>query len=505
MVNETKLEENLLISKPKIIKIRTSELVLDLGNPRILEPVKSQDEIRKYLLKNEDVAELAQRINRVGILPGDVLVVIEENNQYVVMEGNRRAAAIQMMLDRSLIPPGETGIPDVGAEIKEIIQEQDAHIVENRKMAERMMATRHIEGVKRWKTIAKQNFFYSRFERGSSIRQLSEQTGISASDIRKHIRQYGLFIGTYEDYKKENPRASMDITKIKVDPFVRPFTVATLYKGTEIHASDLLEITYDEKEKANSGLGEEWFKKIKLQVFEEAIFGSADTRLTLTEIKGVKELIDAAKSGSLSGGSRTTEGGGQGGMGTGKTGGGEGGGQQGGMGTGETGGPAQGKFFEDIVWKNRLNSKNKDDVSLLVVLKELYVMSTKHIGKKAVFEEFPIAAAMLMRSAYEQAIWVLLKRTKLIKDFMQEYNPKGTKNIFMLSDLEEFLSKRISTEPLIIGEIRKQFSAVQRNEHRDILNDIVHIPGKVKPTPEMVECLCKGGLLYFIQEVIDLN
>ena len=479
--------ESIPISKPKIIKVKTLDLVLDLENPRILKPVTNQNDIREYLLKHENVSELAQRINNMGILPGDVLVVIKNGEKYIVMEGNRRTAAMQMMLNPSLIPAGQKGIPEIDSDIRGMIEEQDAHLVESRGVAERIMAIRHIDGVKSWKTLAKQNFFYSRFEKGSSIQQLSNQTGIKASDIRKHVRKYKFFMDTFEDYKKINPEISLDITKIEVEPFVRPFTVNTDYDGVEISAADLLEVTYDDKEGAVSGLGNEVFRGICLHVFNEFISGRVNTRMTLTQISGVKELIDVAKG-------RQPDGEGPGG-----------GPGQGGAGGSSGGGPGQGRFFEDINWKDRLNSKDKNEVDLLVVLKELHTMSSKHIGKKPAFEIFPIAAAVLMRCAYEQAMWLLLKRTKLIKVFMDEYNPNGTKRIFPLSELDEFVSKKKDTELSITTEIRKQYSAIQRNQHRDILNDIVHSPGKIKPTPEAVESLCKGGLLYFIQEVIDLK
>jgi hypothetical protein len=82
------------------------KLVLDRQNPRIEVPEgASQEQIRLKLLELEDVLDLARGIERnKGLFYGERIIVTEEEGKHVVLEGNRRVTACQMLLSPSLIP-----------------------------------------------------------------------------------------------------------------------------------------------------------------------------------------------------------------------------------------------------------------------------------------------------------------------------------------------------------------------------------------------------------------
>jgi len=162
--------------------------------------------------------------------------------------------------------------------------------------------------------------------------------------------------------------------------------------------------------------------------------------------------------------------------------------------------PDCGAFFADIDVIGKLG-KTKDEIDLYVVLKELQMMSTMKIKRRFVYEVFPISAAMLMRSAYEQALWLLMKKAKLMRDLRKDTGKD--KEDIKLSELEDFLSRIKDTSPVITHDLRKCYASVERLMHREILNSIVHSPGKVKPTATSVADVCSTGLFHFIQEVID--
>jgi hypothetical protein len=79
------------------------ELSLDLGNVRI--PVRGLDEpaIASYLVEAADVLGLARDILRDGYLDNELPVVVDENGQRVVLEGNRRVTALKAIHDPSLL------------------------------------------------------------------------------------------------------------------------------------------------------------------------------------------------------------------------------------------------------------------------------------------------------------------------------------------------------------------------------------------------------------------
>ena len=65
----------------------------------------SQTAIINHLLKYADIIKLANRINNVQELHGsEVITCYKRNDDYVVLEGNRRICACKLLLNRSLIP-----------------------------------------------------------------------------------------------------------------------------------------------------------------------------------------------------------------------------------------------------------------------------------------------------------------------------------------------------------------------------------------------------------------
>ncbi|KHF27823.1 hypothetical protein LR68_03374 [Anoxybacillus sp. BCO1] len=92
----------------KTVTVKTLDLQLDEQNPRFVANQQknlTQEEIVHYLLEYEDISALAKSINDYGgLLPGERLLVIYENNNYIVLEGNRRTAAMKLLLDPSLVP-----------------------------------------------------------------------------------------------------------------------------------------------------------------------------------------------------------------------------------------------------------------------------------------------------------------------------------------------------------------------------------------------------------------
>jgi hypothetical protein len=86
--------------------VHVDELSLDLQNPRIPEHVKDHDDastVRTYLLDKENVLSIARSISNSGYHRSATSIVYEDKGKYIVLDGNRRLAACQMLLDPSLI------------------------------------------------------------------------------------------------------------------------------------------------------------------------------------------------------------------------------------------------------------------------------------------------------------------------------------------------------------------------------------------------------------------
>src|SRR5260370_5940129 len=86
--------------------LAVTSLSLDPRNPRIPEAgdTPSQREIVAELVEHDNVYELARDITDHGYYPTEVLVAVEEDSQTVVVEGNRRLAAVKCLISPELAP-----------------------------------------------------------------------------------------------------------------------------------------------------------------------------------------------------------------------------------------------------------------------------------------------------------------------------------------------------------------------------------------------------------------
>jgi hypothetical protein len=70
------------------------DIALDRDNPRInVAPTDKESDIIRKLILHEEVIDLAKKIAGSGLLPGERIIAVNENGQWVVLEGNRRISA----------------------------------------------------------------------------------------------------------------------------------------------------------------------------------------------------------------------------------------------------------------------------------------------------------------------------------------------------------------------------------------------------------------------------
>lgn len=92
------------VVEPIIVHARAIELLLNRENPRH-EPKRNQAEIIDYLLKDEQVYNLARHISANGTNPLEIVAVFpDDDGNLVVAEGNRRVCALQLLLDPGKAP-----------------------------------------------------------------------------------------------------------------------------------------------------------------------------------------------------------------------------------------------------------------------------------------------------------------------------------------------------------------------------------------------------------------
>jgi hypothetical protein len=286
--------------KYQIRKIKVTDLSLDAQNPRFVSLTqKDQSAIISYLLKYEDVINLARSISSYGgLMPGEFPIVYIENGNNYIVEGNRRVCSCKILLDPSLAPAEyRASIPTITKLTRVAIKKVQVHIVSSREEAQIVLGTRHIQGVKRWPSVSKFMFFAKHFEAGKSISEIELLTGVSKGVITRSLKkhyflQYILSLDCWTDLEKQNRVNYASLHQVGVDRILRIFST---------DGSKELKISYDDHYRPVSELPD--FGKIVEHIVRRVLNilpgkSPITTRNSFSGIRGdVKDWLPATTTG----------------------------------------------------------------------------------------------------------------------------------------------------------------------------------------------------------------
>ena len=150
--------------------INISLLDLDTQNPRFLllyNNSNSQDDIIKYLLKNENANEIVKSIIEQQDYRSDsFLYVIQHDNRYIVKEGNRRLAAVKALQNPEKYLNNRYN--------KFIISEVPCLVYSDKSVLDKDIASRHTQiDVKRWSRLAQGAYIYNCLNDGMQLSDLN--------------------------------------------------------------------------------------------------------------------------------------------------------------------------------------------------------------------------------------------------------------------------------------------------------------------------------------------
>jgi hypothetical protein len=193
-----------------------ANLRLDLQNPRIPdESFESEEEVLEYLLDHADVQELIQSILTSGWLDYEPLIVLEQDN--VVLEGNRRLAALRILADEGIrerldiVLPEEPGPKSQPPQVR-------VRRVKSRSDARDFIGFKHINGPFKWDALAKAKYAAEWLSEGATIVHVSRRLGDNHNTIRRLVNGWNVLQQAHaEGFSRE------DTTK-KSFPFSHLYT-----------------------------------------------------------------------------------------------------------------------------------------------------------------------------------------------------------------------------------------------------------------------------------------
>ena len=166
--------------------VAPGELKFDLSNPRFADQggFGTEEDVVRYLTEHVDVDELLQSIRSAGYIDFEPLIVQRQGK--IVLEGNRRLAALRLLSDESLRQKLRVSLPEV-SEPKALPAEIRVKWVKNRTEARAFIGFKHINGPFKWDALAKAKFAAQWFETGGDIATISRTLGDNHNTVRRLV------------------------------------------------------------------------------------------------------------------------------------------------------------------------------------------------------------------------------------------------------------------------------------------------------------------------------
>lgn len=210
-------------------RLSVANLHLDAKNPRLGRETSARAprEIIQYLFEHDKALEVAQSIAARGYFPNEPLLAIKENEQLVVVEGNRRLAALKALRQPGLLEGAtqrQTERLSRQIENPDDIAKVPVTLAPSRRATDRQIAGKHVgTPVLAWQAENRASFILDKLDEGYTNDQLRDQLGFNLPHIQaarqtRAIADMARSLDLPDEVraKLENPRAKLFTTLERV-------------------------------------------------------------------------------------------------------------------------------------------------------------------------------------------------------------------------------------------------------------------------------------------------
>lgn len=271
-------------------EIYVSELSLDPSNPRIpaTNQLATERDIIAQLIEHEDVYTLAKTIATQGFYPSELLICVEDDEDVVVVEGNRRLASLKLLSTPELAPEPEQKRFSKLAKLvgNNIVSQLEVLIAPSRSATVPLVMAKHTrEGVRSWEPLQQANYVKTLLDAGIKVDELPALTGIAKGEILKNLRTNSLYeMATRLPLDKKTHEVVMDPHK---------FAASTLERVSgSPDLRDLLGISFDQQGGVQGHVAAKEFQKTYTRVIKDIVANVINTR-ELNDATGIKRYIKA--------------------------------------------------------------------------------------------------------------------------------------------------------------------------------------------------------------------
>lgn len=205
---------------------------LDFSNPRFsMFNFNTEEEILNYLINFENIKTLAFQIAENGYNTiGERLILLELDNnvnkKFKVIEGNRRIASIKLIFQyQNLLTTSERNkIEKLNLNIEDFFVNCDVVKENDQANALFKISSKHVEGIKVWRTIDKRVFYYNLYKKYKElgyksekcIKLIKEITPERIVDIKKSIKELKFLLLIHNQVKQKFPNLA-ELTHLDTD------------------------------------------------------------------------------------------------------------------------------------------------------------------------------------------------------------------------------------------------------------------------------------------------
>ena len=176
----------------QVTKIDVDLLEFDSRNPRLAEfsesPIQNEMDILEILWKTEDVQELVTSIASSGFFLHEPLIVVEDSGKYIVIEGNRRLAAVKTIRDPEVAQKVRASFPSGAPDRRDELTHLPC-LVDTRQNTWQFLGFKHVNGPAKWGSYAKARYIawvYREFD--EPLLQIAQQIGDNHNTVQRLFR-----------------------------------------------------------------------------------------------------------------------------------------------------------------------------------------------------------------------------------------------------------------------------------------------------------------------------
>ena len=268
------------------------QLRLDADNPRLLTDinVRTQGDLVHKLVRQEDVAAVAMSIAEDGFFPSEILIAVPEDDEYVIVEGNRRLAAVMLLQDPNLAPQSRRAtFKRMKAKgVGRVPDELPVAIAPDRVSTEALVLRRHTrESVRKWTMYAQACYVRSLMSSGDTVNDVATRLEDSADRISRL-----LLVADFYDVAKTLKLEEYSAKKVH-DP--QEFKLSTLARIIESKpGADFFALSRDTTGQTATRARAADFRAALAHVVDDIARNKQSTR-TLNSSEGISNYLESLK------------------------------------------------------------------------------------------------------------------------------------------------------------------------------------------------------------------